>query len=341
MAADFIEANHYRRFIWPALALIAVHVIGTLGYLYIGGEKATVMDAFYMTFITVATIGYGEIIDLSGSPGGRVFTVFVALTGIGILTYLVSITAAFVLKGEMNQALRRRKMQKMIEALTQHYIVCGVGRVGSNVANELTLTARPFVLIDTSEQSLQAFQERYQQALCLQGDASEDEMLEKAGIKRAAGIFAVTSEDSKNLVITLSAKLLNPTIRVVARCHEVGHIEKIRKVGAEDIVSPDSIGSMRIVSSMIRPQVVSFLDELLRSDDKLRIEEIKIPTQFTDKTLAAIGLKNPQFILLAVRTHDDWQFNPADDFMLRAGNTLVVMATPEGRRLLEQKVGVA
>src|SRR5512135_451933 len=263
MATDVAAPRVYRRFVAPALALIAVSLVGTIGYKIIGGPQVTWLDCLYMTFITIATIGYGEIIDLSHSPGGRVFTMAIGLVGIGVATYMISTLTAFILEGDMNEALRRRRMQKSIQAMRKHYIICGIGRVGTNVAHELEVTNRPYVVIEANKEAIERYLERHPEALCTHADGGEDRALIEAGIEHAAGVFAVTGDDSKNLVITLSAKLLNPAARVVARCHDINYTDKIRKVGADAIVSPDFTGGMRIVSSMIRPKVVSFLDEML------------------------------------------------------------------------------
>ena len=338
MSAEIIAQRVYRRFAAPGLALVAVNLVGMVGYKIIGGAQATWLDALYMTFITIATIGYGEVVDLSHSPGGRVFTMLIALIGIGVTTYLISTLTAFILEGDMNQAIRRRRMQKNIAALRQHYIICGIGRVGTNVAHELATTERPYVLIESDKEAIERYLERYPDALWTHADSGEDSALIEAGIEHAAGVFAVTGDDSKNLVITLSAKLLNPQTRVVARCHEVNYIDKIRKVGADAIVSPDFTGGMRIVSSMIRPQVVSFLDEMLRSDNSLRVEEVSIPEGLDKRTIGSLNLNRRDFILLAVRAKDAWQFNPAEDFSIGPGNTLVVMTTPEGRRSLQRSL---
>ncbi len=341
MAADIIAQRVYRRFVTPALALLTVSGVGTVGYKIIGGEQVTWLDSLYMTFITIATIGYGEIVDLSHSPGGRVFTMGIALIGIGVATYMISTLTAFILEGDMNEAIRRRRMQKNIAALRRHYIICGIGRVGTNVAHELQTTGRPYVLIESDKQAIERYLEKYPDALWTHADSGEDSALTEAGIAHAAGVFAITGDDSKNLVTTLSAKLLNPAARVVARCHEVNYIDKIRKVGADAIVSPDFTGGMRIVSSMVRPQVVSFLDEMLRSDNALRVEEVRIPQNHPDGTVGGLKLNRRDFILLAVRAQDQWQFNPADDYGIGPGNTLVVMTTPEGRKSLEKSLGAA
>ena len=229
-------------------------------------------------------------------------------------------------------------MQKTIAALRQHYIICGIGRVGTNVAHELEVTGRPYVVIESGKEAIELYLERHPDTLCTHGDSSEDGALIEAGIEHAAGVFAVTGDDSKNLVVTLSAKLLNPAARVVARCHEVNYIDKMRKVGADAIVSPDFTGGMRIVSSMIRPQVVSFLDEMLRADNALRVEEVRIPGNFGATTIGGLKLNRRDFVLLAVRAQEAWEFNPAEDFAIHPGNTLVVMTTPDGRKSLERSL---
>jgi len=341
MVANVIAQRVYRRFAAPALALVSVNLIGMLGYKLIGGAQVSWLDGLYMTFITVATIGFGEIVDLSHSPGGRVFTMVIGLVGIGVTTYLISTLTAFILEGDMNQAIRRRRMQKSIAALRRHYIICGIGRVGTNVAHELEVTGRPFVAMEIDKAAIERFLERYPNALWTHADSGEDSALTEAGIEHCAGVFAVTGDDSKNLVITLSAKLLNPEARVVARCHEVNYIDKIRKVGADAIVSPDFTGGMRIVSSMLRPQVVTFLDEMLRADNALRVEEVHIPEGFAAGSIGELKLNRRDFILLAVRAQHQWEFNPADDFSIRPGNTLVVMTTPDGRKSLERSLEAA
>jgi voltage-gated potassium channel len=326
----------WRRLAPPGIIILAVMVCGTVGYRLIGGPQTTLIDALYMTFITVATIGYAEIIDLSHSPGGRVFTMIIASAGIASFTYVLSMLTAFIVEGDINQALRRRRMQIQIDRLKDHYIICGIGRVGANVAYELSTTGRDYVVVDVSQQNIDTHLERYAETPWILGDGSEDEVLIRAGIARARGLFAITGEDSKNLVITLSAKVLKPKVRVVARCHELNYIEKIRKVGADAIVSPDFTGGMRIVSSMIRPQVVNFLDEMLRSDDKLRVEEIHVSPAFAGRTLGSLALRGPDYLLLAVRSEGRWVFNPMDDFELQPGVSLVLMTGPQGRKALEQ-----
>jgi voltage-gated potassium channel len=289
-----------------------------------------------MVFITVASIGYGEIVDLSQSPGGRVFNMAIAVAGIATLGYMLSKLTVFIVESQFDEVLRRRRMQDRINRMNGHYIVCGAGRVGTNVANELVVTRREFVAVDDSADAVAVFRERYPDVPALHGDSSDDEVLERAGVKRAAGVFATTGDDGKNLLVTLAAKHLNPQARVVARCHEVRNIEKLKRVGADDIVSPDFTGGMRIASSMLRPAVVTFLDEMLRSEKDLRVEEIAVPPGSPARPLAQAAPGSRDYVVLAVRAAGSWQFNPPPEFSLQPGNTLVAMATPKGRLQLER-----
>jgi voltage-gated potassium channel len=308
-----IARRLYQTFRGPAIALAVVLAVGTVGYRTIGETQATWLDCFYMTS----------------------FTIVVATFGIGVYSYALSKTTAFLIEGEFNLALRRRRMLKRIDKLEGHYIVCGIGRIGTNVARELAVTGRAFVVIDTSHAHIDAFREHHPEAPWLHGDAAEDEVLQAAGIEHAAGVFAVVGDDSKNLVIALSARQLNPKVRIVARCHEVGFIEKIRRVGADAIVSPDFTGGLRMASAMIRPQVVTFLDEMLRSDRGLRVEEIEVAARHAGKRLGEIVSAGPDHILIALRSGGRWQFNPGESLVLAGGEVVVAMATPDGRRALE------
>jgi len=328
--AALTSSRVYLSFAWASAAMVLIMLTGTLGYHIIGGPQYSWIDCFYMTFITVATIGFGEIVDLSHSPG--------AISGIGTLTYMLSTVTAFILEGDINEAWRRKKMQNRIAKLKDHYIVCGIGRVGSNVAHELAMTGRHSVIVDTNLAHLESYLSGHPEQLYLHGDCTDNDILFAAGIKHARGVFAVASDDSLNLVISLSAKQLNSELRVVARCHDVKNVEKTRRAGADEIVSPDFTGGLRIVSAMVRPHVVSFLDEMIKSDENLRMEEIVVPSGFSGKLLAMFNLSSRDCILLAVRQDGKWVFNPTMQHIVQEGDVLMVMTTPHGRVRLEQLI---
>lgn len=330
----------YNKFIWAGIALAAILLTGMTGYRFIAGNEHSLIDCLYMTFITITTIGFGEIIDLSGNPWGRVFTMCLALSGVGVITYILSNLTAFIVEGDLNEAFLRRKMEKMINKLSDHYIVCGIDGVGRYIVNELFETKRPHVIVDTNKQHIEKFLEEFQEKFFIVGDATDNDTLLEAGIMKAQGLFAVTNDDNHNLVISLTAKQLNPQVRVVACCTELKNIDKMKKAGADAVVSPAFIGGLRMASEMIRPMVVSFLDIMLRDKKKnLRIEEISVSSAHSGKPLSLLNLqKYPNTLLLAVRTDDDWIFNPSRDYVFTPGNILVFMTTPEDREEIQKAV---
>jgi voltage-gated potassium channel len=333
---NIFRSSHFKGLMVGAAIMVLIHVVGTLGYLYLGRPTATVIDGFYMTFITVATIGYGEVIDLSSHPMGRLFTVFIAVVGIGTMSYSFSTLLALLLESDLNGALRKKRMEKEIAKLSGHYIVCGIGRVGGNVAHELLKTKRKIVVIESNREALDLWLERHPDELHLHDDAAEDDALKRAGVMNAAGVFAVTSDDSHNLMVSLSVKLLNPKARVVARLHDIRNADKARRAGADEIVSPDFTGGTRIASAMIRPHVVNFMDKMLYSDEGLRVEEVTVPHHFSPTPLVQVVPRSRDYILMALHEGGQWVFNPADDYTVRAGTTLVLMASPGGREHLEK-----
>lgn len=317
-----------------AWVLVALMVLGTAGFYLIGGARANFSDALYMTIITVTTVGYGEVVPIH-TVWERLFVGFIALSGFGMVTFLFTSLTVFFLETDLDFSMRRRRMESTIKKRKGHYIVCGYGRVGRNVAMELASTDRMYVAIESELSIMKDMIEREPDLLCLHGDATDDEVLLRANIAEAAGVFAVTNDDAKNLMIALTAKQLNPRVRVVARSHEVRNIDKMKKAGADEVVVPDFTGGMRIVSMMVRPHVVSFLEEMRRSEHLVRMEEIPVPMQFEPRPISSLCLRSPDYILVAVRSRKNWTFNPGDDFELAPGHILVAMTSAGGRAELE------
>jgi voltage-gated potassium channel len=333
-----VRGTHFTGLCYGAGLLLLIHVIGTLGYLFIGWPATTWIDGFYMTFITVATIGFGEVVDMSHKPMARMFTVFIAVIGIGTMSFLFSTFVALLLESDLNTALRKKRMEKRIAKLSGHYIVCGIGRVGTNVANELLKTHRQLVVIESDRTALDNWLEHHPDTPYLHADAADDEALRLAGVMAAAGVFAVTGDDSHNLMVSLSVKLLNPKARVVARVHDIRNSNKARRAGADEVVSPDFTGGMRIASAMLRPHVVNFMDQMLRTDDALRVEDVIVPSHVPATALDALVPKSKDYLLMATHEHGHWVFNPAGDHLVRTGTALVLMASPGGRAQLEKSL---
>lgn len=338
MARSRTEVGHLFRLLYLAIGgLVLVSLLGTAGFDLLTDGRYPLFDSFYMTFVTISTIGFGEIIDMSNNMPARVLTVTVAIFGTGMLSMAFSIVTVIVLESDINGTLKRKRMEKAIKKLKDHYILCGLGRVGRNVAHELIATERQFVAIDANLQVLDDFREREPGLLYLHGDGSDDDILRRADLLDAAGLFAVTGDDSMNLMIVITAKQLRPHMRVVARCHEVRNIEKMKKAGADAIVSPDFTGGLRIASAMLRPHVASFMDEMLKADGNFRIEEALVPEGFNARSLGDLGMRGSGCLPIAMRLPGGaWEFNPSQDAIVESGSLLMVMANADGRRALSE-----
>ncbi len=335
--SEAISSKIIRKYFWAAIAVLAILVAGTVGYRLIGEGKPSLVDCLYMTVITITSIGYGEIIDLSNNPGGRIFTMFIAVAGIGVLGYILMNATAFVVEGRINEAFRRKRMEKTISSLRKHYIICGVDGVGFYILSELHATRRSYVLVDLQRKPIDRALELFPDQFFIEGDPTDDAILTKAGIGVAEGLFAVTPDDNQNLVISLTAKQLHPALRVVACCNDIKNAEKIKKVGADAVVSPSYIGGLRMASEMIRPAVVSFLDIMLRrKDENMRVEEIAVPEHLIGMPISKLELKNyPRLLLLALKSGGDWLYNPSREHVMKSGDVLIFMATAEERSEIE------
>ncbi len=340
---EIVPREVRRRLLLSGLGFLSILTLGTIGYRLIGGAGTSLIDSFYMTFITVATIGFGEVVDLTNHPIGRLFTVMISLAGIGTMTYLVMTLTAFVVEGQINAAFRRRRMERVIDGYRGHFIVCGVEGTAQHILNELRATSRPFVVVDSDRARLERMAGASPQITYIEGDATDNETLRLAGLAEAQGLFAVTADDNQNLVVCLSAKQMNPKVRVVVSCQELRNVDKMRKAGADAVVSPTYIGGLRMASEMIRPTVVSFLDTMMsRKEEPLRVEEVVIPPAFAPRPINALKLEQyGHLLLLAVKAGGGWSYNPPRNTVLSPGEVLVIMTTPEERKQLEAAVAVA
>lgn len=323
-----------RHLLGSVLAVLTVWTTGTVGYRVLGEFQYSWLDCLYMTFITVTTIGYTEAVDVSGYEYGKLFTIFIGFAGIGVMGYVFTSVTAFMLEGQFNEVRRRSKMETRIAQLRNHYIVCGMGLIGSNVVRGLELSGQSFVIVDVEHKHLQDYVEMHPNCLYVMGDATDDEILLAAGIKHAKGVFAVAHEDNQNLVISLSAKQLNPAVRVVARCHQLKNFAKIRSTGADEIVSPDYSGGRRLLSAMVRPHAAGFVDDVMRGEGDLRLEEILVPPALHGQPLKVLYRDNRDSMVVALKHSGGMLFNPPPDHQLEKGDVLIAMATQEGRSRL-------
>jgi len=315
----------YKKLTGILLALTVILVIGILGYSFIEGWS--VLEALYMTVITLSSVGFMEVHPLSGT--GRIFTMLLILCGSGVLIYGISVITAFVVEGELTDALRRRAMDKKIERLQAHYLICGMSQTGRYVLDELVKTKKDFVVIEKDPDKIKQLVS--ENLLCIEGDATHDAVLLKAGIQRAKGAITALPSDAENLFVVITAKRLNPALRVISKAVEEESEQKIRMVGADGVVMPNYIGGLRMVSEMIRPSVVSFLDIMLRSKDRtIRVEEIEIApaSQFIGRTLQQTGILGTEgvtVVALKDRKKDTYVFNPPVQTVLSSDHVLIVI----------------
>lgn len=335
-------AERYRPILIATLMMLIVFTLGFAGYAIIGFPQHGLLDAAYMTVITLTTVGYGEIIDLSGHPAGRIFTMILLLLGVGTFLYFFSTLTGFIVEGSLENLFWRRKMEKSIRDLSGHYIVCGGGHTGEHIVRELLATERPFVLIESHEERIRDMHDHLGVRFpAFAGDATDDETLLAAGVERASGLFAALSNDKDNLIITVSARLLQPGLRIVSRSSDESVERKVRKAGADVVVSPSMIGGLRMTSEMVRPHVVTFLDVMLRDREKrLRVEESTIASRSSLDGITAGELRRrapEEMLLVALRSATgEWIYNPGDAVPLPATTTLVYLGSPEVRQEVDR-----
>jgi len=314
--------------------LLLVMAGGTAGYHYIEGWPW--FDGFYMVVTTLTTIGYQEVHPLSHA--GRVFNVFVILSGVSLLALGVGALSQALLEFELQSFFGRRRMEREIGRLDGHYIICGLGRVGRSVARELARKPVPFVILENNEAKRQRF--ATENWLVLGGDATQEPALRQAQIDRARGLVAATTTDATNLYIVLTARGLNPQLKIIARASEDAAEKHLRTAGADAVVSPYLFAGQRIAQSLLRPNVVSFLDTATTHlGIDLEIGEIHITpaSTFAGKTLESSRIRQERgVIVLVIKRSAGMRFNPAPDERIEADDCLIAMGEPAQLRQLEQ-----
>lgn len=307
---------------------------GSCGYMFI--ENWPFLDALYMTVITLGTVGFKEIHDLS--DGGKIFTMILIVVGVSVIGYIVGSLAQIMFEGQIQRVMGRKKVEKMIEKLTDHYIICGYGRIGSLICREFTSNKLSFVVVEKNMETTEKLEE--EGYLHMKGDATLDETLLKAGIKRARGLISVVTSDTENVYITLTARGLNPDLYILARSGEEGSDLKLKRAGANKVVSPYIIGGTRMAQSILRPNVVDFIEIATGSDHlDLQMEEITIPphSAFAGETLVSSGFrKETGVIIIGIKkSNGKMVFNPHSQAKIEGNDTLIVLGEPSAILKLE------
>jgi voltage-gated potassium channel len=299
----------------PLLILLSVWVIGTIGYMVI--DNYTFFDAFYMTIITVATVGYGEVAPLS--QAGKLFTAFLIITSFGTFAYAVSSITKFVIDGEFNEFFKNRKLNATIDKISDHVIICGYGRNGRQAAQVLKKHNKRFVVIENSAALTSTLNHKFSE-LVITGDSTQDEVLIKAGILRAKAIITTLPVDADNLFIVLSARNLN---------------KKLKIAGANNVIMPDKVGGAHMASLVMKPDVMEFIDHITaEGGDNISLEEIsfeRIPDELKNKTLKDLEIRNRSGAnIIGYKTaKGEYIINPSADTLVIPDSKLFVLGTSE------------
>jgi voltage-gated potassium channel len=318
-----------------AVALLAAVVLaGTLGYMVI--ERWSAWDAFYMSVITITTVGYREVHDLS--LAGQIWTVLLLFGGVGSALYVFTLLATVVVEGGLPLRLQKRRQARMINTIKDHFIVCGYGRIGSIIAGQLQRQNVPFVIVERDPARLQAAM--MDGVLAVQADASHEDVLKRVGIDTARCLIAAVGTDAENVYTVLSARVLRPDLFIVGRAEGDDAARKLLRAGANRVVSPYQIGAVQMAQTAIRPAVVDFMTLATSSDNlELAMEEITVMkgASLGDKSLLDANLRQRFGVIVVAIQREDGRmdFNPEPDTAIRAGDKLVVLGRPHSLRRLE------
>jgi voltage-gated potassium channel len=322
-------------FTFSMILTAALILIGTGGYMII--EKWPFADAIYMTIITLATVGYGEVHQVSGV--GRVFTIFLIVAGVGYFMYVVGLLVQFLVEDRIRVILGRRKLDKQIARLKNHYIICGYGRIGRVLARYLTERYLNVVIIEKNKSRQAAMDE--DGVLYLVGEATDENLLLRAGIKDAKALITAVATDADNVFLTLIAKQLNPSLFIVARAIQNTAKRTLQAAGASKVISPYDLGARRMAHAILRPTVIKFL-ELAFADDStdIQVEEIRVrsTSHLLNVALKDSGIRQKlDLIILTIKKADGTMiFNPKADTRMETDDTLVVVGQAKSVTKLEQ-----
>jgi voltage-gated potassium channel len=330
-----LDAVAHTRFLGALGVMLAITCVGVIGYRLIEGFSW--VDSLYMTVITLSTVGYREVHPLD--PAGKLFTVALIVFGIGIVLTIIGAWAHGLLEGELRGYIGRRRMTRMLKRLSDHYIICGYGRFGSRVAEELRGRGIKYVVVDKQKNVTDEMPG-------IVGDATEDAVLVEAGVERARGLLATLPSDADNLYLTLAAKDLNPSLSIVARCENEANAARLRRAGASRVVLPYAIAGHRMAQAALHPRVLEFVDMVTGARDrKMSLAEVKIGAgSFCDGQSLEEADINARFnvIVVGIFRHDGTvDVRPEPDRMLAAGETLLAFGDEEALERLAKQAGGA
>jgi voltage-gated potassium channel len=326
---SFFKIKYFTK-LYLALALILAMIsIGICGFIII--EQYTLLEAFYMTIITIATVGFQEVRPLSDA--GKIFTAFLIITSFGTFAYAISAITKYVVEGEFNYYYKFFKVNNTIQKLNNHVVICGYGRNGKQAATVLLSNKQQFVIIEKSETLVE--QVREHGFLCIQGDCTQDEILYKTGIANARALITTLPIDADNLFVVLTARSINPKLTIISRASDDNSDKKLKIAGANNVIMPDRIGGAHMASLVIKPDVIEFLDHITgQGGPNINLEEIvfnELPEQLRNHTIKDLEVRNKSGAnIIGFKTaHGEYVINPSADTKIIPGAKLFVLGTPE------------
>jgi voltage-gated potassium channel len=320
----------------PLYLILMIILIGIVGFHLIEGWPF--LDSLYMTIITIFTVGFKEVRDLS--PLGRIFTIFIILGGVGTALFAFSKIAEIVFEGGIRESWRRRKMENSLQNLKDHFIICGYGRMGKIVSERLAEEHLPFVIVENNPSKIDVIKKEGKY-LYIPGDATQEEVLERANIRQAKALASLLPSDADNLYLVLTVRLLHPSLFVLSKVVDDEAEKKILQIGANKVVSTYKLSGLKIAQGLIRPAVVDFMDLIIRRKElSLYMEEyiIKKETWIINKTIAELNIRQrANVIVVAVKKPgEEIVFNPPSDFSIETGDTLLVLGDKDGIQRFEE-----
>ncbi|MCF8090589.1 MAG: potassium channel protein [Desulfotignum sp.] len=317
-----------------SIFIFLVILFGTSGYMLLEGWSF--IESVYMVIITLSTVGFMEVKPLSDIA--RIMTMLVIFGGVGAFFYLGGSLAQMLVEGKFQNILGRRRVQKIIDELTGHYIVCGYGRIGRVVVQGIKNEGLDVVVIEKNPAALAQLE--HKKTLFIPGDATMDEILLSAGLKKAKCLITVLAEDAANVFVTLTSRQLNPDITIVARTDNESHVPRLKQAGAERVFMPYNIGGLSLVQSVLRPTATSLMDLAIRRDIKLQLEELPISdrSELAGKQVKDSGIR-PRFDILIVgikKNSGEMVFNPGPETVIKAGDLLIALGNPENLQKLQK-----
>ncbi len=327
----------FNRIYLPVTLLFVITLIGMSGYVFI--EHYTLIDAFYMTIITVATVGFGEVHPLSDA--GKIFTAFLIMTSFGIFAYSISLITRYIVDGEFQHFFKSYRMNNTIEKIENHVIICGYGRNGRQAAHVLKQHNQRFVVIEQKHEVVSSITHRFSHLL-IEGNATDDEVLQKAGITRAKALITTLPTDADNLFIVLSARSLNANLTIISRASDDNSDKKLKTAGANNVIMPDKVGGAHMASLVLKPDVVEFIDYITaQGENNINLEEFTftdLREELRNKTIADIDVRSKSGANIIGFKTDGGQFiiNPSPDTKIIPNAKLFVLGTNEQIKKLKE-----